>query len=299
MDMNTTINKVGEKVAPRALAVRTRTWTFTITILIALAFYIAVNVTTRQAINWVDFVLLCVMQVTIHGMYFPDGDLYGQKDKSYIANKQAYGDRADGIIQGGKAELLREYCDYEFEQRKDRYIKNQCAMIGITPAELEELKKDNTAEQIKAMKKYEFVREQKTYCVHFSKKKRKILYHLIFSPLPVQKNNSETITSAVENDGSKSIRDGSAVYKKWDWIKFVVKMFVLGLTLSYIGYTLRDGFGFAQVVQIFMYITTMLGTAVTAFTSGETCSRVYKSRFYLELSNFIDGFNEWCKRQDG
>ena len=40
-------------------------------------------------------------------------------------------------------------------------------------------------------------------------------------------------------------------------------------------------------------ITTLFTTAVMAFTSGETCSKVHKSHFYLDLANFIDGFNEW------
>ena len=68
MDMNETISELGKKVGTRTLAVRTRTWTLTIAILVSLALYIVVNVTTRQTINWIDFVLLSIMQILAHSM---------------------------------------------------------------------------------------------------------------------------------------------------------------------------------------------------------------------------------------
>jgi hypothetical protein len=42
-----------------------------------------------------------------------------------------------------------------------------------------------------------------------------------------------------------------------------------------------------------MYLTAFFSTAVLGFSSGENCSKIYKSRFYVDLVNFIDGFNEW------
>ena len=103
----------------------------------------------------------------------------------------------------------------------------------------------------------------------------------------------EIIKSLVENNGNKAIKDGSISYKAQSYIRKILTAVVVGGIFAYIGYTLRDGFGFAQVVQICMYITTLFTTAVMAFTSGETCSKVHKSHFYLDLANFIDGFNEW------
>jgi hypothetical protein len=139
--------------------------------------------------------------------------------------------------------------------------------------------------------------EEKSRLIFFSKHKRKILYDLIFKPLPVEKNYPETIMSAVENNGNKAIRDGSISYKIHSYIRKILTAVVVGGVFAYIGYTLRDGFGFAQVVQICMYITTLFTTAVMAFSSGETCSKVHKSHFYLDLANFIDGFNEWNSKQ--
>ena len=283
-------NKYVNAAKTRIVTVRLRTWTLTIAILITLALYIMVNLTTKQSINWIDFVLLCTMQIVTYSLYFPDGDLFGQKDSAYISNKSAYNSKASAINDSRLIGKLREYCDYEFEERKERYVKNQCGLLGITEDELGDLKQKSEKE-IKTLDKYEY----NGRTMFFSKHKRKILYKLIFKPLPVECNHPETIMSAVESDGNHAIKDGSIAYKTQAYIKKAFMAIVVGGFFAYVGYTLRDGFGLVQIVQICMYITTLFTTAVMAFTSGESCSRVYKSHFYLDLANFIDGFNEWNK----
>ena len=280
----------------RVETIRLRTWTLTLAILISLALYLLVNVTTKQSINWIDFVLLCTMQIIVHSLYFPDGDLFGQKDTAFINNKSAYNEKASEINEKKEIANLRKYCNYEFEERKQRYIQNQCGLIGITLEELELLKQHDEKYilELQSFETKEIVNgEEKSRLIFFSKHKRKILYNLIFKPLPVEKNYPETIMSAVENNGNKAIKDGSISYKAQSYIRKILTAVVVGGIFAYIGYTLRDGFGFAQVVQICMYVTTLFTTAVMAFTSGETCSKVHKSHFYLDLANFIDGFNEW------
>lgn len=284
----------------RVETIRLRTWTLTLAILISLALYLLVNVTTRQSINWIDFVLLCAMQIIVHSIYFPDGDLFGQKDTAFVSNKSAYNEKASDINEKKEIANLRKYCNYEFEERKSRYIANQCGLIGITLEELDVLKQ-KSEKDILELEKFETKEivngEEKSRLMFFSKHKRKILYNLIFKPIPVEKNHPETIMSAVENNGNKAIKDGSISYKAHSYIRKILTAVVVGGIFAYIGYTLRDGFGFAQVVQICMYITTLFTTAVMAFSSGETCSKVHKSHFYLDLANFIDGFNEWNSKQ--
>ena len=298
MDMNEIINETGKKVGTRMLAVRTRTWTLTIAILVSLALYIVVNVTTRQSINWVDFVLLCIMQILTHSMYFPDGDLFGQRSDAFIKNRQAYNDKADRVIEQGQAEKLRAYCDWEYEQRKERYIKYQCGLLGITLEELEKLK-EKTEQEIKTLTMWEIKKGDKVFIVPFSKSKRKILRNLIFKPIPVEKNHYETIMSAVENDGTRAIRNSAVQFKRRAFIMKLFYAVVIGGIFAYIGYTIRDSFGFAQVVQLCMYLTTLFSTTVMAFTSGETCSKVHRTNFYKDLANFLDGFNEWNAKKDG
>lgn len=283
----------------RLVSVRLRTWTLTLAIVITLVFYFLVNVATRQTINWVDFVLLTALQIVTHSTYFPDGEIFGQKDSSFIENKKSYNEKANTINEKGNFAKLREYCKYEYEQRKTAYVLNECGFIGITLSELHELsqKSEKEIKKLKTCETKENVNgELKTRIIFLSKSKRKHLYNLLFKPLPVEQNHPETIMSAVENNGNKAIRDGSIAFKAQSYIKKILVAVVIGGIFAYIGYTIRDGVGFAQIVSIAMNLTTLFTTAVMAFSSGETCSKVYKNHFYIELSNFIDGFNEWVEK---
>lgn len=296
MDMNATVDKFNKTVTPRVLTVRTRTWTLTLAILLSLVFYIIVNITTRQSINWIDFVLLCVMQLLVHFMYYPDGDRFGQKSDAYKGNKSLYNDKATQVSVNFQQEDLRLYCDYEYEQRKQRYVQYQLGILGIGESHLEELK-GKSEKEIKKLKEYEYEKDGKTLKVRFSKGKRKILYNLIFKPLPVEKNHYETIMSAVDNDGTKAIRDKSKAYTARVWLVKIFCVGVIGTIFAYIGYQVRDNFDFGQVVRLCMYLTTLFSTAVTSYTSGETCSRVYRANFYKDLAIFLDGFNEWEQKR--
>lgn len=283
-------------VKQRFETVRLRTWTLTGSIVIALIFYFVVTVSTKQTISWIDFVLLCIMQFVTHSTYFPDGDLFGQKDSAYQRNKEAYNEKANEINKQRKINRLREYCKFEYEERKQRYIETQCGILGITLEELEELKQREPKEIAKLetfSAKTTVDGEEREKLIRFTKHKRKILYNLCFKPLPIEENHPETIMSAVENDGNSAIKDTSKSYKVMAYVSKIFKAIIIGGIFAYIGYTARDGFGWTEVVSITMYLTTLLTTAVTSFSSGEVCSRVHKSRFYLDLSNFIDGFNEW------
>lgn len=289
-------NKYVNATKQRLTTIRLRTWTLTLAIIIALVFYFLVTITTKQSISWVDFVLLCTVQILCHSLYFPDGDLFGQKDSSFISNKESYNEKAGAINQNKDIAKLREYCKVEFEDRKQRYILSECGIIGITLEELDVLKQKSEKE-IKKLKAFETVEvvdgKEKRKIITFSKFKRKKLHALIFKALPVEENHPETIMSAIETNGNKAIKDGSIAYKTHSYIRKIMQAVIVGGIFAYIGYTLRDGIGFTEIVQIVMYLTTLFTTAVISFSSGETCSRVYKCKFYLELSNFIDGFNEW------
>ena len=283
-------------VKQRFATVRLRTWALTGSIVVALIFYFIVTVSTKQAFNWIDFVLLCIMQFVAHSVYFPDGDLFGQKDSAYINNKQSYNEKANDINKERKINRLREYCKVEYEERKQRYIQAQCGILGITTEELADIQQKEPKE-VKKLETFsvftEINGEKREKLIHFTKHKRKMLYNLCFKPLPIEENHPETIMSAVENDGSSSIKDGSKPYKMVAYVSKILNYVIIGGIFAYISYAARDNFGWAEVTQIAMYLTTLLTTSVTSFSSGEVCSRVHKSRFYLDLSNFIDGFNEW------
>lgn len=283
-------------ISDRVSTVRFRTWTTTIVLIVMLVFFYIMNVTTRASLSWIDFVLLCIVQVVAHSIYFPDGEIFGEKDKSFVANKEKYNSNADIIIDKKKHENLRVFCDYEYEERKQRYIITQCGYIGITYDEFKILKQLSKKEirHLDTFETKEIVdgKEEKKL-IQFGRKKKAMLYRLIFKPLPVEKNNPDTIMSAVENDGTKKIKDTSISFKRRNYVRKFLQATLLGALFAYVVYTVRDGFGLAEITSIIMCLGSMIVTAVLAFSSGETCSKVYKSRFYLELGNFIDEFLDW------
>ena len=196
--------------------------------------------------------------------------------------------------------ILTPFCREEYEERKKLYVLNKCSKLGISYEEFLELKQKTEQEikQLESFETYEIVNgEKRSKVLIISKKKRKLLYNLLFKPLPVEENYPETIMGAVENNGQHAIKDSSKTYKTSAYIRKFFMASVVGAVFAYIGYTVKDGFGIAEVVRILSFITTMFTTAVMAFSSGETCSKVHKSRFYLALANFIDSFNEWNERQ--
>lgn len=283
------------EIKDRASALRLRTLTVTLVLVVALIFYFLV-VLVKKEVDWVEFVILCSVQIITYLTYFPDGELFGQRNIDFINNKASYNSKANKINEDCKISALREYCDYEYEERKERYIQKECGAIGITKTELEELK-GKPAKEIKKLTEYEFKTPNGSKLIFFTREKRKRLYGLIFKEIPVEKNNVSTIMSAVENDEAKSIRDGSITYKAKAYVRKFFMAIVVGGIFAYIGWKTKDGVGFAEIVSIFMCIAALVVTAVMSFNNGETNTKVYKNQFYLKLANYIDGFNEWYSKK--
>lgn len=280
-------------VKQRIAVIRARTWTLTGSILVTLILYFLVQVVTKE-ISWVDFVLIGAMQVALNSTYFPDGELYGQKGTVYINNKSAYNAKATLINEQKLSERLREFCEYDYKKREKIYIENACGQIGISPEELDSLR-ELSEKQIKQIVQIAHKTENgEEVTIHLSKHRRKLLFDILFKPLPVERNYPETILSAVDNDGTRAVRDLSIKYKNTSYIGKFVKAFVVGGFLALIGYQSRHGITLADVTRIMTYLTSLISTAVTSYSKGETCSKVYKNQFYVDLSNYIDRFFEWA-----
>ena len=285
MDKEKAVKGAKERVS----AIRIRTWTLTLVILVAVVFYFLM-VFTFKSFDPILFVLLVVLQVVAYCIYFPDGELFGQRNLVFIANRKAYNLKATKINQERKSKELREYCEFEYQQRKQRYILNECGAIGIELEELDILRQKSEKE----IKKIEFF-ENNGRIIHFTKERRKRLFRLIYKDLPVEKNEPETILSALKNNTNEAIEDDSIAYKRNSYIVKVLWAVLVGGFFAYIGYTFRNGIGLEQIFSVIMCFSTIFTTSVFAFSGGETCQKVYKSRFYLALSNFIDSFFEWAK----
>ena len=122
----------------RVSTVRVRTWSVTLAIVISLVLYLLMDVITKS-VDWVTFVFVATLQIVIHFIYFPDGEIYGTKDSSFKSNRKTYNENAVLINKNQLGKKMRDYCKYEYEVRQKRYIENECSLIGITVAELDEL----------------------------------------------------------------------------------------------------------------------------------------------------------------
>ena len=281
------------KVKSGTHTIRVRTWTLSVAIIGAIVLYFLVQVGFDSEVNLVDLLFLSTIQVVVHFLYFPDGDLFGQKAPVYVSNKNTYNDKATEITENGRVGKLREYCVVEYNRRRQLYIATVCGHIGIEVKDYERLMQ-LPQEEVKHLKSVETAGKT----IYLTKKRRKWLYDLIFEPLPVETNDPETILSATEERFGAAVNDESVHYRKNQNVKRVIQSFVVGTALAYIGYTSRDGITLAVIVKTVVNLVSVFTTAVMSFSRGETCSSVYRNRFYVKLSNFIDGFNEWRKQEE-
>ena len=281
------------KVKSGTHTIRVRTWTLSVAIIGAIILYFLVQVGFDSKVNLVDLLFLSTIQVVVHFLYFPDGDLFGQKAPVYVSNKNTYNDKATEITENGRVGKLREYCVVEYNRRRQLYIATVCGHIGIEVKDYERLMQ-LPQEEVKHLKSVETAGKT----IYLTKKRRKWLYALIFEPLPVETNDPETILSATERCFGAAVNDESVHYRKKQNVKRVIQSFVVGTALAYIGYTSRDGITLAVIVKTVVNLVSVFTTAVMSFSRGETCSSVYRNRFYVKLSNFIDGFNEWRKQEE-
>ena len=291
------VEKIKEAAKTRVQKIRIRTWSLTLAIIITLIFYFMVQVFSKQVLSVIDFIILCTLQIVVYSIYFPDGEIFGATNQTFINNKTLYNERASEINKNSMVGKLRDFCEYEYEKRKKEYIETQCGYIGISLDELEDLKKKfQDKESIKKLKVIELKDKkdkEKSRLIFFDKSKRKILYNLIFKEIPVERNHPETIMSAVEYSGVEAIKDGSIRYKSNVFIRKIASAILVGGIFAYIGFTVRDGFGITEITSIMMYLTAIFTNAVMAYNAGETCTKVYKNQFYIKLINIIDEFLEW------
>ena len=279
-----------EVVTSRVRTIRLRTWTLSLTIIVLLALYIFVTLSIKSRIDWIDFAITAFIQISTHFAYFPDGERYGESDKLFIAARKAYNENAARITRDSSVEKLREFCDHDFADRKERYICDSCGKIGISYDEYKELSQKSKKELSK-IEVFEFGGRK----IHFTYRRRRALIKIIYGRNPVKPNSPDTILSAVDRDYSENIKDDSAAYKRR---KHAIKLFrsiVVGGILAYIAYNTRDGLSLAAIIKSCVFIGSMITTAVSSYISGEKASREYKKKFFVELSIFIDKFFSWQK----
>lgn len=276
----------------KGLVIRVRTITLTILVIFVLALYLLVQTYFRDEISWIDFIILTTVTIVIHFVYFPDGELNGQRDERYIANNKAYNEKAELINTKRQIFNLNEYCKVDFDMRKKSYVETHCGYLEITP-EILEYFRDNYG--VKDLKNNDFLYtdENETKKYFLSKYKRKQLIKLLFKELPIGYNFPDTILSAKETDSSKAIVDESKRFKYITNTTKIITALILGLVMAYIGLSKKDGFTIADLCKMLMYLTSIVATAVFSYSSGEKSMKIFKTDFYIALCNFIERFFVW------
>lgn len=283
---------MNNSISSRIVIIRWRTWALTITTIILLVFYVFVTLALENTLNLVDYILTAAMQVSTHFAYFPDGERYGEQDVLYIGAKKDYNVRANAITSANSVMDLREYCEFDFEERKKRYIVAVCGEIGISYNEFLILKQ-KSKQELDNIEKL----EAEGNVVYFTPHRRRVLKRLVFGKTPVRPNSPDTIMSAVDRGFIKPISDESKPYKTATHGIKLFRVFIVSLALAYIGYSMRSGINAASVMKSCVFFGSMVFCAVSSFISGEKSSRVYKKRFYVELSVFIDKFSSWLSQE--
>jgi len=275
-------------VGLRVKTVRLRTWVLTGVLVIGLLLYLLIDIGFGKTINLVDFIIMVVIQSVAHCAYYPDGNLFGAKNPTYIENKTAYNNKANIINENKQVGKLRDFCQYDYEERKLLWFRTYLGTLGLTESEYDILRK-LTKEELKKLKSFEIDGK----LIIFSKWKRKRLIKLICGKCPVVPNNAETIMSATECNQVKALKDTSLSYKVRFYLYKAFKIFVWGGFLAYLVYTTKESFGLAEVVKMVAFLSSLVITAIFSYSAGETEIKVHKNKYYVDLSNFIDRFNEW------
>ena len=280
-----------EEIKGRLTSVRLRTFILTITIVVCIVFYCLMQWVFTGKIDFITLFIVGLLQILTHYAYFDEGSVFGEKDKVYKANKLAYNLKATKINEEKKFGALREYCQYEFEERKKRYMFSEFAKIGISQEEFDVLKQ-KTQKEIKQLKSHEW----NGRIIYFTKSRKKLLYNLIFKPIPVKANEPEFIMSAINVNLTEKIKDGSVAYTTVQHVRKILKATILAVFFSYVGITFKN-FSYMNIVEMIFYLSAVFITAIFSYSYGEKKTKVYKNILYVQLNNFMDCFEEWYQKR--
>ena len=270
--------------------IRARTWLVLAVLVVAIIFYFLITITFNNEINYIHLIFMGVIGISVHFSMYPEGENFGKRQEIFVSNKKCYNARAFAVNEQRLVKELREYCDHEYEERKKRYIDNQCGMIGIDSSEFEYFK-TLSKKEIKKLNSIEI----KGKLIWLTSKNKKRLCNLLFRSLPIERNNANSILSACEIDETKAVKDKAKTYTAFSHITKIISSTIIAIFFAYIGYTFKDGIVIETIAMIIFYLTAIIITAIFSFSSGETEITVYKNKYYIDLSIYLDCVAEWLK----
>lgn len=272
----------------KTLTFRIRTIVLTAILIGSLIFYFLVQTIFKKTLNWIDFIMLASVQIITHFLYYPDGELNGQKDPIFIQNKAAYNIKANLVNKKRQIKNLEDYCEEDYQERCKEYILTNFGYISLDWNDYVYLKAN--IDKIDLKGKYIEIQGRILYLTRYNKK---ILKKILFKKIPVEKNNVSTIMSATEVNRIHSIKDESKNYTFAMHMKKLIMATVVGAFLAYVGYKKKDSFGLEDLVLITIDVSSIIATAVLSYSSGERAYKHYKNDFYVQLDQLLARFFEY------
>lgn len=278
----------------KRITIRARSLILTAVLVATAIIYLAININIfDQNADWATLIMIFIVQIVTYVTYFPEGEIWGEKDPIFMKNREAYNEMANSINEQHKFGKLREFCDIEYEKRKNTYFLGELGQVGITEEEYEQLASLDE-KHIKELSKFTFKYKDKgERLVCFSKSQRKILYRLMFKKLPIERNSPDVILSSIERDSNKSIHDDSRGFKTKSYILKTLSGVLWAIYVAYISIGGNTKSVWEIVFGLSMFLYTLIMTIITSFSTGEKSTKIYKNRFYVEAYNFMGKFADW------
>jgi len=296
-------DEIISRVKERGRLVSLSAWLSTTVVTIGIVAMVLLGVESKNSLDLVFFVMMLITQGIITFTWLPEGKSYGERNTLFNDTRTAYNGKVNQVFQKEISMELKEFCDYDFEVRKKNYIVRTLGKASLTLEDLErcrELPESDFYDRVlfwKKFKKWEdkqFGEEEITY----NRMQVKVLYMLIFKPLPVQPNNMETIIGGATVNDVKRISDTTSKFlNKYLGGKFGL-VIAMSILTAYLGLRLAQGISLQAILQAIMLIIAAVTSLTSSFLTGERAITVNKRGYYVDASNFIDRFFEWHNKNE-
>lgn len=295
-------DEIIENVKERGRTVSLSAWLSTSIVTIGIVAMVLLGVESKDSLDLVFFVLMLVSQGIITTTWLPEGKQFGETKPLFMQTRSAYNGKVNDVISRQISMELKDYCDYDFEVRKKHYKMRMLARAALDFNDLDkvaEMQENEFYDKFLFWKKFKAWDKKKVGEdeISLNKLQVRVLYTLIFKPLPIQANNVETIIGGATVSEVNPVKDTTSKYiNKWLGGKFGI-LIVMSLITAYLGLRLAQGITLQAILQAIMLIMAVVTSLTSSFLTGERAITIHKRSYYVDASNFIDRFFEWHNKK--
>jgi hypothetical protein len=287
------VDEIKGQIKERGRYVGFTAWLTTSSLSIAVILLVFLGIGQGKGLDLVFFLLMFLVQGIMTATWLPEGKKYGERNALFMEIQKAYNAKIDRIIEEELITNLGEYCNYDFGVRYRNYFTKMLGRVGLSYDVFEKVKNLSVKNFIVG----EMVVGGDKFT--FNKIQIKTLKTLIFKPCPIQANSVETIMGGSENSEIYGIRDWSKFYEKRYLGVRGGFMIITAIITAFLGLKITEGVTMMMWIQAVLLLGGIVLSLTSAFLTGEKSKTVYKREFYIDATNFLDGFYEWNKIKGG